>query len=243
MKEFKNNIDCTESGYRMKRDFVENYKFNERIRKWLAPPSPFLKIDINEKLNVLFNHSGENTVVLNIGSGNIKLKEKVINLDTYIFPGVDVVGDAHQLPFENESLDSIIIIAVLEHIRQPQLVMQEIYRVLRKGGYVYVDVPFMAHYHGYPNDFQRYTLSGLEELCSGFSKVDSGVVVGPSSALCEMLRIYATLFSNKFYVQKFLQGVIGWLTFPLKYLDLFMVKNKDAYIAAYANFVLAKKEN
>jgi len=234
-------INATESGSRMKRDFLRKFTIMDRIRKILAPPQAFLKRDIKDKIDILLNHAGDETIVVNIGSGSGDFYKEVIHLDIYPFPNVDVIGDAHKLPFANESVDSVVIVAVLEHLRKPQLVLKEINRVLKKGGYVYIDVPFLAHYHGYPNDFQRYTLTGLEELCSCFTRVESGVVVGPSSAVSELLRVYVTLFSKRFYIQKFLQALIGWLTFPLKYLDKILIKNKNSHIAAYANFFFGQK--
>src|SRR3989338_5334770 len=40
----------------------------------------------------------------------------------------DIIGDIHNLPLENESIDAIICIAVLEHIKNPFKAFEEIYR-------------------------------------------------------------------------------------------------------------------
>lgn len=45
-----------------------------------------------------------------------------------------VLGDARKMPFEDESFASIFSISTFEHIKNPQKVIQESYRVLKKGG-------------------------------------------------------------------------------------------------------------
>ena len=45
----------------------------------------------------------------------------------------DIIGDIHDLPFEEDSLDAIICIAVLEHVENPFKAFAEMYRVLKKG--------------------------------------------------------------------------------------------------------------
>ena len=43
--------------------------------------------------------------------------------------------------FENESLDVVMLISVLEHLAEPQLVIQSTYRLLRRSGLLLVNVP------------------------------------------------------------------------------------------------------
>ena len=71
--------------------------------------------------------------------------------------GVDVVADAADLPFENESFDVVVCSEVLEHVATPRSVLEESYRVLRPGGRLLVCVPFLYHIHGDPQDYGRYT--------------------------------------------------------------------------------------
>lgn len=78
--------------------------------------------------------------------------------------GIDIVADAHELPFPDGSFDAVIAIEVFEHLRDPKLATSEIHRVLRPGGRAIVTVPFMFRVHGDPHDYQRFTSSGLEAL-------------------------------------------------------------------------------
>lgn len=82
----------------------------------------------------LFNAHGK---TLEIGSGEwwCYIKESItLNRDTSARP--DVIGDAENLPFEEE-FGSILCLEVLEHTFNPQKLVQEIHRVLKRGGVEY----------------------------------------------------------------------------------------------------------
>lgn len=52
-----------------------------------------------------------------------------------------IVGVAEDLPYENDSFDLVLMISVLEHVRDIKKSLSEIYRVCKTGGYVYLDIP------------------------------------------------------------------------------------------------------
>ena len=147
------------------------------------------------------------------------------------------------MPFGNGQFDAVLAQAVLEHVADPVQVVTEAWRVLRPGGYIYVEIPFLQCYHPHPTDFQRYTIEGIEWLLSRFEKMDSGVCVGPSSVLSDMLKYYLALilsFDNDRLFQLLFRG-IGWLTFPLKYLDLLTVRYRNAHFIASGLYYLGRK--
>ncbi len=51
------------------------------------------------------------------------------------------VSDAHNLPFKAQEFDAVFCLEALEHVVDPSRVLQEIYRVLKKGGYAVILVP------------------------------------------------------------------------------------------------------
>lgn len=67
-----------------------------------------------------------------------------------------------QLPFDNESFDTIILSDVLEHIHSPEILWKEMQRVLTKGGKIIMNVPFYYRLHEKPYDYYRYTEFALK---------------------------------------------------------------------------------
>ncbi len=84
-----------------------------------------------------------------------------------------VVADIHELPFEDEYADGALCKAVLEHTRNPFEVVDEIFRVLKKGGKLLVWLPFFYQYHGNEiyKDYYRYSQDGVEYLFRNFAEV------------------------------------------------------------------------
>lgn len=111
----------------------------------------------------------------------------------------DIVGDIHDLPMPNASLDAVICIAVLEHVEEPLKAMKEIYRVLKPGGFCFIYVPFLYYYHplaGYYQDFYRFTYDGVKYLAKDFKQVEIQNVRGALSSLANLL----PFFSKKNYL-------------------------------------------
>ncbi len=100
-------------------------------------------------------------------------------------------ADIDNMHFCDESFDAIICIEVLEHVANPFNAVENIFKVLKKGGRLLLTTPFMLGYHGktrdlnvykthahsaYP-DFWRFTHEGLSYLLKDFSEVDIDVLV------------------------------------------------------------------
>lgn len=181
---------------------------------------------------------------LDIGSGVTNASGRHVNLDIAPFANVDVVGSGLALPFSEGTFRLARNLAVLEHVRDPQRMVAEIHRVLEPGGYCYAEVPFIQHFHAYPNDFQRYTTEGFKELFRAFEHVETGVCVGPGSALTALAADYCELFtfSRKRFVNDLVRLIPALALFPLKFLDGFLVRhNPRAHEIASGIYMLARK--
>lgn len=229
----------------------------KKILSWI-PTTPGATLNTSARdnlarLGALVRTSPE-ARLLNLGSGERVLggeglrREdygKMVNLDLRRFPSVRVLGDAHVLPFREESFHGVICQAVLEHTRSPETVVREISRVLKAGGYVYAEAPFLQGFHPAPADFFRFTTQGLAQLFHGFMRIDSGVCVGPSSALSWVLREYLTGlltgFSENQRLRKGAAVLSGWLTFPIKYLDIFFARRPVAHMVSSGVYFLGRK--
>jgi SAM-dependent methyltransferase len=101
--------------------------------------------------------------ILDLGGGTAHLKESradVISADILSFPGIDLVADAHRLPFRSENFSGVVMLDVLHHLERPIECLREAARVLRPGGRLAMVEPAMttvsrwlyANFHGEPVD-------------------------------------------------------------------------------------------
>lgn len=101
--------------------------------------------------------------ILDIGGGTAHIKDSrpdVITSDILSFPGIDVVADAHRLPFADRSFAGIVMLDVLHHLERPIEFLQEASRVLQPGGRLAMIEPAMTpvarrfyhHFHVEPVD-------------------------------------------------------------------------------------------
>ena len=90
----------------------------------------------------------------------------VVGVDMAAGPGVDVVADLELEPVG--MFDHIECMSVMEHCRRPWLIAQNLEFMLRSSGTLFITVPFIWRVHGYPDDYWRFTSSGVRSL---FSKI------------------------------------------------------------------------
>lgn len=70
----------------------------------------------------------------------------------------------HRIPVPDNHFDVVLNVAVMEHVENPEEVVPEFLRVLKPGGHLVLEVPFLQPEHKVPTDFQRYTRDGLVRL-------------------------------------------------------------------------------
>lgn len=184
------------------------------------------------------------TSIIDVGSGPERLGREFINVDVFPFPEVDIVADAAQLPFRDNSIGALVNESLLEHVALPDLVAREMVRVLKPGGFLYVSAPFIHPYHASPDDFNRWTSSGLRFLFRDLEIVETGVRSGPWSALLMFLAYWLGVifsFGSK-KAAPFIAHIFMLVLGPLKYLDLiFMYLPGSEAVAAHLYLIGRKK--
>jgi SAM-dependent methyltransferase len=205
--------DSLEDIYRRRR----STRWQDRLRRLLAPPAPLVMNPAEPKDFPLGRWN------LYLGGAGSR-PAGYVNLDLFPLPGVDVAADAERLPFRGNLFQRVECDAVLEHVRRPEQVMAEIERVLAPGGYLHVVTPFCHPFHEYPKDYRRYTLDGLKELAGGFEPVAEGWRTGPTATLLVFAIEYAKLLLPWRAWRGLVHGILGWLLFPLRYLDLLLLR-------------------
>jgi SAM-dependent methyltransferase len=192
----------------------------------------------------LIKNIDSDKIILNLGSGPKKIRKDVINIDFYPFANVDIVADIHNLPIKDNSADVIINEAVLEHDKNPQSMILEMYRILKPDGLIYVTVPFIASFHSSPNDYYRWTKEGLREVLNVFQELKIGVICGPTSAMLSIFNEWlATFLSFGFkYLHQFLLILFTIISSPLKLLDYLISKFPSAQNIAFGFYYIGKKK-
>lgn len=110
--------------------------------------------------------------VLDCGAGSRPERlPGVVNVEIADYRSTDVLAVGEALPFADNSFDAVLSLAVLEHVRDPFACARELVRVLRPGGEVLADVPFLQPVHGYPNHYYNMTPAGLRNLFDGLGEV------------------------------------------------------------------------
>jgi SAM-dependent methyltransferase len=160
-------------------------------------------------------------IVVELGSGNRRLSPEIINVDLFPFANVDLVAEAERTPIRSASVDRVVLDTVLEHVPEPQKVVDEIFRILRRGGSVVCLAPFIFPYHAYPRHYFNMSRDGLEFLFRRFSRCAVETNMGPTTALVNLASEYAgiALSENNRLLYSIGKGVTLMLLFLLKYLD------------------------
>lgn len=89
--------------------------------------------------------------------GNGLDSNEYVGVDYVEGEGVDLVHDVTKLPFEDNSVNTVIAMNLFEHVEKVWLAMDEIKRILSDDGVVIFATPFCYEIHACPYDFFRYT--------------------------------------------------------------------------------------
>ena len=149
-----------------------------------------------------------------------------------------------KLPIANYNIDIIISLAVLEHVPDPKAIADEIYRVLKPGGKIFIYIPFIQGYHASPYDYQRYTISGIKHLFKNFNIIETKCGSGPTSGFLwifqEWLAILLSFGIKPLY--RFLHLVIMGITFPLKFIDVLLIHHPYSKNIASGFTIIAERK-
>ncbi|WP_419825256.1 class I SAM-dependent methyltransferase [Sphingomonas sp.] len=91
--------------------------------------------------------------------------DNCLYLEVYPSPSADLVmAPAARYPIADAALDGIGCFAVLEHVPDPHAIAREFARMVRPGGTIFIDYPFLVPVHGYPSHYFNATREGLLSL-------------------------------------------------------------------------------
>jgi SAM-dependent methyltransferase len=180
-----------------------------------------LTVDMADRLRLTNPKAGKPRMLVIggglVGSGVEHLYDAedidLIGTDIFVSPSTRLVADGHKLPFADETFDAVLVQAVLEHVLTPQTVVEEIYRVLRPGGLVYADTPFMQQVHEKAYDFTRFTVSGHRWLFRRFELIEAGASLGAGTALLWSIRYFIAACTGNWRLGQIAALPLLWLRF------------------------------
>lgn len=150
---------------------------NRKAYNWLI-------YDSGDNFLQMFSHHLKGDLY-DLGCGEMPYRPWFLQyVDRYV--GVDWSGTLHELkadivadlnaplPIKDRVADTVVSLSVMEHLREPQIMLNEAIRILRPGGSMILQVPFMWWVHEAPYDYYRYTCYGLRYMFekAGFTDIE-----------------------------------------------------------------------
>ena len=182
--------------------------------------------------------------ILGVGMEELTAKSglELIATDVSFGPNTALICDAHDIPFDDETFDGVVTQAVLEHVVDPYRCVSEVHRVLKPGGLVYAETPFMQQVHMGAYDFTRFTHSGHRRLFRSFSEVSSGPICGPGMALAWSYQYFLLSFTTSRALRGFMRAFASLTAFYLKYFDRYLIDKPASIDAASGFYFMGRKE-
>ena len=222
----------------------------ERVAEWLRPEDRVWSRKAASTIRGLVDDVPPDGMILNIGAAPERVLKQAFASRSVVkvgFPshgGVDLYGDALQLPIQSESVDLMVSSSVIEHLSDPERAVAEQFRVVKPGGRVYAEIPFIRGFHMIPADYQRYTLSGIQRLFErgGFETIDAEVCSGPFTAFALLAQDSLRHFPGSGRLTPIGHMLIRRvLLHPIKYLDRLVEGRKWARVCACNFYYVGRK--
>lgn len=178
------------------------------------------------------------------GMGNLIQADQLELIETDIRFGtrpVALMADGHEIPFADGSFDGALVQAVLEHVMDPIRCVAEVHRVLRPGGLVYAETPFMQQVHGGKYDFTRFTYAGHRRVFRDFEEVASGALGGPAIVLAWAWKYFLRSFGRTAGQRRVLETLAHLTAFWLPYLDPLVVDTPAGFDGGWAFYFLGRR--
>ncbi|MCM8787211.1 MAG: class I SAM-dependent methyltransferase [Candidatus Omnitrophica bacterium] len=155
----------------------------------------------------------------------------------------DIVLDvANMSKLKNNSIDVINAIELFEHVKEIDKGLEECFRILKKGGFLILTVPFLYGIHPSPADYQRWTKDKwIMELNKQGFKINKIIIMGLYfTVLCDMFKLFIESMVLPFCIFRYPLTIFLSLIVSLDD-TTFVLKNNtlNKYHAGY--FIIAKK--
>lgn len=162
---------------------------------------------------------------LDIGSGGSsydKFFPNRLTVDIDPLRKPEIVADAHNLPFRDNEFEVVLCTEVLEHVKNPFKVEEEIRRVTKPGGMLILSTRFVFPLHDTPHDFWRFTKYGLKEIFGKWEIIELKNETQTFSTVAALLQ--RIIFQTKLKFNKISKGLLLLVTYIFDRLNWLIVK-------------------
>ena len=152
----------------------------------------FKKLNLSKKCIEFGASKNFNRNFLNINSKNYECNYSNINSSSKKIIKIDLVKKNNFKKMKNK-FNNLIILNVLEHLKDINIPLENIYKLLSKNGKLIGSTPFLYRIHGAPRDYFRFTEDSLKYLLknNGFKNIKiTPLGLGPFFASFSILRGY-----------------------------------------------------
>lgn len=181
--------------------------------------------------------------VLGYGMEDFVSDPRIELTETDVFFGsrTRLICDATDLPFADQAFDGAVIQGVLGNVADPFRAIEEIHRVLRPNGLLYVETPFVQQVCLGPYDFTRFSLLGLRRLCRSFDEVRSGAQCGPGMSAAWGYQYLLMSFARTQRGRAWARLAARLTGFWLLWFDRLLIERPAALDAASGVFFLGRR--
>jgi len=104
------------------------------------------------------------------------------------------------LPIDDDSFDIVLCTQVLEHVDDPAAAVREMHRVTKPGGRVLASTHGVMVFHPNPNDYWRWTHTGLRrlfELNGEWDTIEVAPGAGSAAGLAMLVARFVHLLAKR----------------------------------------------
>jgi ubiquinone/menaquinone biosynthesis C-methylase UbiE len=201
-------------------------------------------------LNILLNELKLKGKVLDVGGQKFNKRSDprldLSNVEEFLYLNndkttkPDILAEAQEIPFESDYFDFVLLIEVLEHVKDPISVLKEVNRVIKEGGFLIMSMPFLNSIHADPYDFQRWTPTKiiLELKKIGNKNIIIKEMGGFYAVINDLIRFQ--IYKNTSVLRKIYVWIYNYFLKIIFFkLDKFDSKSKDYMTTGY--FIYSQK--
>ncbi|MEN6318275.1 MAG: class I SAM-dependent methyltransferase [Syntrophaceae bacterium] len=177
------------------------------------PLNGFPRYGVDEFMKIVSKQVKSGDVVLDAGAGHCPYKELFSHAcyqSCDYMPVLEEIGgntkiahtffcDLEEIPREPFTYDAVVCNQVLEHVKHPEKVIAEFYRILKPGGKLFLTAPQCAGIHMAPYHFFNFTQYGLNLLFenNGFRVLSIQSIGGIFAILGKVMQMSYSVFLRK----------------------------------------------